>query len=204
MKILNLALAIAAPAMMSVGFVPTDELPITPSNNVLYTNIISISQGPFKLKAQPYYDSLFTKKELKQLKKAEKLRTKCDDALIEKAALETEANDIEREGDKSAKTVKKVAKLRAKAASKELDALKSFETASATFKDIYSSELKNKLADTSSARAKAAYNLSKQADELYSLAEKEKKQVNTDNALQIYRSMNNKLTKAIFSKFKFI
>lgn len=197
MKILNLALAIAAPAMMSVGFVPTDELPITPSNNVLYTNIISISQGPFKLKAQPYYDSLFTKKELKQLKKAEKLRTKCDDALIEKAALETEANDIEREGDKSAKTVKKVAKLRAKAASKELDALKSFETASATFKDIYSSELKNKLADTSSARAKAAYNLSKQADELYSLAEKEKKQVNTDNALQIYRSMNNKLTKAI-------
>ncbi|MBO4244678.1 MAG: SPOR domain-containing protein [Bacteroidales bacterium] len=197
MKILNLALAIAAPAMMSVGFVPADRLPITSPNNVLYTNNISILQGPFKLNAQPYYDSLFTKKELKQLKKAEKLRTKCEDALIEKAALETEANDLEREGDKSSKTVKKIAKLRAKAASKELEALKQFETAAATFKDIYTSELKNKLTDTSSARGKAASNLANQADELYALVDKEKKQVNTENALQIYRSMYNKLSKAV-------
>ena len=55
MKILNLALAIAAPAMMSVGFVPADRLPITSPNNVLYTSNISILQGPFKLNAQPYY-----------------------------------------------------------------------------------------------------------------------------------------------------
>ena len=34
MKILNLALAIAAPAMLSVGFVPMDYLPYTPISNV--------------------------------------------------------------------------------------------------------------------------------------------------------------------------
>ena len=155
MKILNLALAIAAPALMSVGFVPTDNLPLIP-NNVLYSNIIAFRQGSFKLSAQPYYDSLFTKKELKQLAKAEKLRTKCDDALLEKSALDTEANDLEREANNDAKTLKKVAKLRAKSASKELAALKSFETATATFKDIYTSELKNKLTDSLSTRGKAS------------------------------------------------
>ena len=196
MKILNLALAIAAPALMSVGFVPTDNLPLIP-NNVLYSNIIAFRQGSFKLSAQPYYDSLFTKKELKQLAKAEKLRTKCDDALIEKAALDTEANDLEREANNNSKTLKKVAKLRAKSASKELAALKSFETATTTFKDIYTSELKNKLTDTSSTRGKAANALAQQANELYALAEKEKKTVNPEDALSIYRSMYNKWNKAV-------
>ncbi|MBO4371837.1 MAG: SPOR domain-containing protein [Bacteroidales bacterium] len=197
MKILNLALAIAAPAMMSVGFLPTDYLPYNEHNNVLYTNQIAIVNGDFRLNAQPYYDSLFTKKERKQLTKADKLRTKAEEALLKKAAYDTEANDLEREGDKSDKTIKKIAKLRAKSASTELAALKQFETAASTYQTIYTQELNNKLTDTTSARSKAAINLAKQAQELYALVEKEKKTVNTDNALQIYRSMNTKLTKAV-------
>lgn len=197
MKILNLALAIAAPAMMSVGFLPTDYLPYNDYNNVLYTNQITVVNGDFRLNAQPYYDSLFTKKERKQLSKADKLRSKADEALIKKAAYETEANDLEREGDKSAKTIKKIAKLRAKASSTELAALKQLETAAETYKSIYTQELNNKLTDTSATRAKAANNLAAQAQELYALVDKEKKTVNTDNALQIYRSMNTKLSKAV-------
>ena len=196
MKILNLALAIAAPALMSVTYLPSDNLPLI-SNNVLYTNNITILKGSFRLSSQPYYDSLFTKADRKKLAKAEKLRTKCDDGLLEKAALETEANDLEREGDKTSKNLKKITKLRAKSASKELEALKAFETASATFKDIYTAELKNKLIDTSSARGKAANNLAQQASELYALADAEKKSVNTENALTIYRSMYSKLDKAV-------
>lgn len=196
MKILNLALAIAAPALMSVSFLPTDNLPLI-SNNVLYTNNITFLKSSFRLSSQPYYDSLFTKAELKKLAKAEKLRTKCDDGLLEKAALDTEANDLEREGDKSSKTLKKITKLRAKSATKELEALKSFETASATFKDIYTSELNNKLIDTSSARGKAAKNLAQQANDLYALVDAEKKSVNTENALTTYRSMYIKLDKAV-------
>ena len=146
---------------------------------------------------QPYYDSLFTKKELKQLAKAEKLRTKCSDGLAERDALDTEAAELERGGDKSSKTIKKIAKLKAKSSSKELAALKTFETAAATFKDIYTQELKNKLTDTLSARAKAANNLSQQAKQLYAQADADKRTLNTDNALQTYRKMYSTLDKAI-------
>lgn len=196
MKILKLALAIAAPAMLSVAFTPMDKLPEM-SNNVLYVNQITSPCGSFKLSNRPYYDSLFTKKELKKLARAEKLRGKYEEGLLQKAAYDTEANDLERGDDKSSKTTKKIAKLRAKASSAELDAFKKFETACTIFKEVYTSELKKQMTDTSSARGKAATKLADEAQQLYAAVDDDRKTVTSDNILQVCRSINYKLNKAV-------
>jgi hypothetical protein len=74
MKILKIALAAAAPLMLTSAYLPQNEVVNYMNTNCLQFVKTPLDNGDFRLAKQSYYKELFSKKELKKLAKAEKLR----------------------------------------------------------------------------------------------------------------------------------
>ena len=194
MKALKLMLAIAAPALLGAGVLPkTDNYRHT--DEIQIQNPLSDDSG-FRLPKQSYYQELFTKKELKKLNKAEKLRTQSTEALVLAAAIQKQADEIKMSEASSSKIQKQAAKLEAKAVSQELNALKLYEKAADIYRVVYTNELNNKTFSATTVAEKTAQNLALEAQNFYQASDSIKENITSENTLESYRAMYLRLDTA--------
>ncbi|MBR4266589.1 MAG: SPOR domain-containing protein [Bacteroidales bacterium] len=198
MKAINLALAMVAPVMLGAGYLPEDKIV-----NSTFTYELNIENpvgydGNFRLPKQPYYTDLFTKKELKKLAKAEKLREEASEGLVLAAAYQKQADDLKTQ--KSAKIAKEMAKLEAKGTSQELKAFKAFEKASDIYREVYTNELNNKTFSNTNDNQISAQKLAKKAQVYYQVADEIKDKMTSENTLTSYRQIYTKLNSAVFNQ----
>lgn len=198
MKIAKLALAATAPALLAANYAPIIQNNNSENFNIrIINNIQSEITTNFRLKDQSYYSKIFSKKQLKQLAKAEKLRDKASEGLLLKSTWQNKADELKKISTNDKKNLKKIAKYEAKADKCELEALKTYEKAAETFKEIYTAELKNKIDNTDNSKNKAASNLAQSAEKLYANATEIKKNTNSENTMASYRNIYTKLYNAI-------
>jgi hypothetical protein len=200
MKVLKLALAAVAPLMLTSAYLPQNEnINSLRVNSLLLANV-PFDNGDFRLSKQPYYKELFSKKELKKLDKAEKLREKASEGMVIAAAYQKQAEELKKSSSGSKNIAKQVSTLSAKAASEELKALKSFEKASDIYREVYTNELNNKTFSSTSENEISANKLAKKAQNDYIDADNYKENLTSENTLEIYRAMYSKLYEAIHAQ----
>ena len=200
MKVLNLALAICAPMIFSSAYLPQNENINTLNLNYLKSINTPFDNGDFRLSKQSYYNELFSKKELKKLDKAEKLRDKASESTVLAAAYQKQADELEKSSSKTNKIIKQISSLKAKAAQEELKALKSFEKASDIYREVYTNELNNKTFSSNSENEISAQKLAKKAQNDYLASDNYKETLTSENTLEVYRAMYSKLYDAVHSQ----
>ncbi|MCR4561466.1 MAG: SPOR domain-containing protein [Bacteroidales bacterium] len=201
MKILKIALAAAAPLMLTSAYLPQNEVVNYMNTNCLQFVKTPLDNGDFRLAKQSYYKELFSKKELKKLAKAEKLREQASEGMVLAAAYQKQSDDLKNSSaSDSKKIVKQISSLSAKAASEELKALKAFEKASDIYREVYTNELNNKTFSSSSENEISAQKLAKKAQNDYIDADNYKENITSENTLETYRAMYSKLYDAIHAQ----
>lgn len=201
MKILKIALAAAAPLMLTSAYLPQNEVVNYKNINCLQFVNAPFDNGDFRLAKQPYYKELFSKKELKKLAKAEKLREQASEGMVLAAAYQKQSDDLKNSSASgSKKIVKQISSLSAKAASEELKALKAFEKASDIYREVYTNELNNKTFSSSSENEISAQKFAKKAQNDYVDADNCKEKLTSENTLETYRAMYSKLYEAIHAQ----
>ena len=199
MKTLQIILALAAPAMIAAGYVPENDN----CYNSLNINNIQFAQSPtgdddgFRLCKQAYYGELFDDKDLAKLDKAEKYRSKAEEATVLAVAIQKQADDLKIISGQSSKIQKQSAKLSAKAASQELTALKTFEKAASLYRPVYFDKIMQLTKDTSQASLKTARSLSERAYQLYHAADSIKAGITSENTLESNRAIYTNLVNAV-------
>ncbi|MCQ2250245.1 MAG: SPOR domain-containing protein [Bacteroidales bacterium] len=189
MKALNLILALAAPAVLAAGYLPENY-------NSQIINEIQIVKSSvddddsFRLAKQPYYKSLFTSKELKKLAKAEKYRLKASESLVLAAASQKQADDLRASSPElTDKIQKQIAKLEAASAQQELNGLKTFHKASEIYRVVYTNVLNNCTFTATQPSEKTAQDLKMVAFDYYQNADAKLETADSDNTLEVYRSI---------------
>ncbi len=189
MKTLNLILALAAPALLAAGYVP-DNYNTQYRGGIQAVAQVNGDYDSFRLCKKPYYKELFSKKELKKLQKAEKLRTQALDYLLLASNAQKQANDLRTSSPElTDKIQKQIAKLEDKAAQLELDGLKTHEKATDIFRVVYTNVLNNKTFSASTLSEKTAQNLSIESQNDYQAADAKKENLTSGNAMETYRAM---------------
>ena len=198
MKIAKIALVATAPTLLAANFAPSNVNNVSEYYNYrIINNLQSNNASNFRLKNQSYYNNIFSKKQLKKLAKAEKLRDKAAEGILLKSTWQNKADELKKLSSSSKSNLKKIAKYESKADKSELAAYKTFENAAETFKEIYTAELNNKINGTENAQNKAATNLKQSANKLYAEAQEIKKNLNSENTMASYRNIYTKLYNAI-------
>lgn len=199
MKTLQILLALATPAIIAAGYAPENysNYNALNINNIQLVNRTTTDDDGFRLNKQPYYHEMFNDKELSKLDKADKYRTKAEEATVLAVAIQKQADDLKIISGQSAKIQKQSAKLSAKAASQELTALKTFEKAASIYRQTYFDKIMQLSKDTSQASIKTARSLSERAYQLYHAADSIKAGITSENTLESNRAIYTNLVNAV-------
>ncbi|MBR4327021.1 MAG: SPOR domain-containing protein [Bacteroidales bacterium] len=196
MKTLQIILALSAPALLAAGFMP-EEVNNYNALNISNIQIVHSDDDGFRLCKQGYYREMFNEKELSKLDKAEKYRTKAEEASVLAVAIQKQSDDLKIISGQSAKIQKQSAKLAAKAASQELTALKTFEKAASLYRPVYFDKIMQLSKDTSQMSLRTARSMSERAYQLYHTADSIKAHITSENTLEANRAIYTNLVNAV-------